>query len=122
MTTPAEVNNVLRQVIDPELGINIVDLGLVYDISVAADQVTITMTMTTPACPLSGYLTEMAEYTLWRSLPQIGSVDINLVWDPPWTPHMMSDQAKRQLGWSTAMEAASSSNQGTAESSGIPGT
>lgn len=96
---PAAVLEALREVLDPEVGVNIVDLGLVYDVRVAAGRVEVEMTMTTPACPLGPYLTSEVEATLWR-YPEARDVEVRVVWDPPWDPHaMMSDDAKRQLGW-----------------------
>ncbi len=98
MVTIDEVLQVLKQVIDPELGINIVDLGLVYDAAVEGDYVDIKMTMTTPACPLYKHLTEQAEMCLRRSLPTLKAVSIELVWEPEWNPMMMSGEAQAQLG------------------------
>jgi len=97
--TADEVREALRLVIDPELGINVVDLGLVYDVRVDDGRVRILMTMTTPACPLGESLSEEAEATVWQRVPGVKSVDVELVWDPPWRPSMMSDAAKAQLGW-----------------------
>ena len=91
---------VLREVIDPELGVNIVDLGLVYSVEVQDGEVLIKMTMTTPACPLGSYLVDMVEAAVWRHIPEARSVQVELVWDPPWHPGMMSQAAKEQLGWS----------------------
>lgn len=89
----------LHAVIDPEVGVNIVDLGLVYDLKVASGDVSVKMTMTTPACPLGPYLTNAVESCLWQ-FPEVHLVDVQVVWDPPWEPEaMMSDEAKRQLGW-----------------------
>lgn len=89
----------LHRVIDPEVGVNIVDLGLVYDLTVDADAVRVTMTMTTPACPLGPYLANAVESCLWQ-FPEVEGVDVQIVWDPPWDAHtMMTDAAKRQLGW-----------------------
>lgn len=93
------IEDALRTVIDPELGINIVDLGLVYSTDVDDGHVRIAMTMTTPACPLSGYLVESVEAACWQHLPDVESVDVDIVWAPPWHPAMMSPAAKRQLGW-----------------------
>ncbi len=92
----------LHQVIDPELGINIVDLGLVYSVKLQANHVHVAMTMTTPACPLHTYLTSTAEAAIWQTLPEVASVDVQLVWSPPWNPMMMTDTAKAQLGWEKA--------------------
>lgn len=89
----------LRDVIDPELGINIVDLGLVYDVQVSDAQVCISMTMTTPACPLHSYLNQAAQEAICRHIREVKSVKVDLVWEPPWHPTMMSFEAKHQLGW-----------------------
>lgn len=88
----------LRRVIDPELGINIVDLGLVYDVQTAGDAVLVTMTMTTPACPLGAHLVDEATFAV-EQLTGAASVDVQLVWQPAWSPMMMSVEAKQQLGW-----------------------
>ncbi len=89
----------LRQVIDPELGVNIVDLGLVYDVTIAADgSVAIEMTLTTPACPLGGFLDDRIRACL-AQLPQVRGVAVKLVWEPPWDPAAMSQAAREQLGW-----------------------
>ncbi len=98
MVTTDEVLQLLRHVIDPELGINIVDLGLVYDVTVENDCAEIKMTMTTPACPLYQYLTEQAEMQLRRGLPGLKAVAIELVWEPEWNPMMMSWEAQALLG------------------------
>ena len=92
------VMEALRQVVDPELGINIVDLGLVYGSEVRDGQVHVTMTMTTPACPMEELLMEMVHSAILRELSEARSVEVDLVWDPPWKPDMMSAAAKAQLG------------------------
>ncbi len=97
-----QVWHALRQVIDPELGINIVDLGLVYDVQMSDGNVRVALTLTTPACPLHTYLTSAAESAIWQDVSDVKSVDIQLVWNPPWNPMMMTDAAKRQLGWEMA--------------------
>lgn len=94
-----QVRSALRWVIDPELGINVVDLGLIYDVVVQGDQVRVDMTMTTPACPLNAYLSSSADSIIRNLVPEIQSVDVNLVWDPPWNPTMMTAQARELLGW-----------------------
>lgn len=93
-----QVYDVLRQVIDPEIGINVVDLGLVYGIDADDQHITVDMTMTTAACPLGAYITENARTLLRQHFPD-AEVMVNLVWSPPWTPDMMTDAAKAQLGW-----------------------
>ncbi len=98
MVTVDDVLDALRQVLDPEIGINIVDLGLVYDVAVEHDYVDIKMTMTTPACPLYKYLTECAEMQVRRDFPTVHAVTIELVWEPEWNPMMMSWEAQALLG------------------------
>jgi len=95
--TEGEVRDALRAVTDPELGINIVDLGLVYGIDVAGNDVRVTMTMTSPACPLRDYVQTLVESTLAERLADLDRVDVDIVFDPPWTDEMMSDAARRQL-------------------------
>lgn len=89
----------LYEVIDPEIGINIVDLGLLFGLRVTEGQVLIQMTLTTPGCPLGGYIEDSIHRALW-GLPGVDHIGVDLVWEPPWGPELMSDEAKRQLGWS----------------------
>lgn len=91
--TRLAVADALRTVIDPEVGINIVDLGLVYDVRVEAGRVEIDLTMTTPACPLSSYIIREIERAL-QPLPGVESAGVELVWSPRWSPAMM-DEAVR---------------------------
>lgn len=92
------IKDALRLVIDPELGYNIVDLGLVYDVVVAeGGAVNITMTTTTRGCPATSYLTDGA-CDAARAVPAVEVVDVKLTYDPPWTPQMMSAEAKQHLG------------------------
>jgi metal-sulfur cluster biosynthetic enzyme len=97
---PDTLRELLRNVIDPEIGVNIVDLGLLYDIGLSCDgMAAIRMTLTTPGCPLGGYLTDAIHDTL-QDVPGVTGVDVQIVWEPPWDPNeMMSDWAKAQLGW-----------------------
>lgn len=92
------VRQVLYDVIDPELGVDIVDLGLLYGIEVTDRIALIHMTLTTPGCPLGGYMNDEITRVL-VGLPGIDGVDVAIGWDPPWSPDMMTDAAKRQLGW-----------------------
>jgi len=89
----------LRTVIDPEIGINVVDLGLVYTVEVSGNQVRVAMTMTSQACPLHEYLAEAAETAIRQFAADAEAVQVRMVWDPPWSPAMMSDTARQQLGW-----------------------
>lgn len=93
-----DVCEALREVVDPELGVNIVDLGLVYGVEVAGDEVTVRMTVTSPACPLGELLARQAEAAIRRRWPGARRVRIELVWEPPWDPAMMSAAARKQLG------------------------
>lgn len=95
----AAIRDALRQVDDPEIGMNIVDLGLVYRVEVSADKVLIDMTMTSPACPMGDMILDEVEAALDKVLPAHTPVDIRLVWTPPWDPSMMSPAAKARLGW-----------------------
>lgn len=96
---PGMIQDLLRGVIDPEVGIDIVGLGLVYGISLTDDGVAhVRMSLTTPGCPLSGYMDDAVHDVLWGA-PGISTVDLQIVWDPPWDTDMMSTQAKRDLGW-----------------------
>jgi metal-sulfur cluster biosynthetic enzyme len=98
--SPALLRELLHEVIDPEIGINIIDLGLVYDIGLSGGGAAmIRMTLTTPGCPLGGYIDDAIRDTLWGA-PGVNDVDVQIVWNPPWDPDtMMSDGAKEQLGW-----------------------
>jgi metal-sulfur cluster biosynthetic enzyme len=98
--TPDLVNELLFDVIDPELGVNIVDLGLVYDVKIHGGDVEVVMTLTTQGCPLGGFIEdEILDYL--AQAPQIGLVKVTLVWEPPWDPEFMTDTAREQLGWAS---------------------
>jgi len=95
----AAVLQALRAVIDPEIGLNIVDLGLIYDLGISAEgAVTIEMTLTTPGCPLQAVIDAAVHRTL-EPVPGISKVDLDLVWMPPWTPEMITPEGRRALGW-----------------------
>lgn len=89
----------LSQVSDPEVGENIVDLGLIYAIAIDNDIVRICLTMTSPSCPMAEMLLEQIRQTLAPLLEPEYSLDLELVWQPVWSPDMMSDAAKQRLGW-----------------------
>ncbi len=89
----------LRQVYDPELGINIVDLGLIYSVEVEEKRVRVAMTTTTRACPLNSYLRDAAVAAIRQRVSPQTEVQVDIVWDPPWNPAMMSEKARQQLGW-----------------------
>jgi len=94
------VNAALSEVIDPELGINIVDLGLIYSTEITEDgRLLIVMTLTTPGCPLHASFAQEIERVLWRSVPGITGVSVELVWDPPWNSMMISPNGRALLGF-----------------------
>ncbi len=100
MPTEEAIRAALRSVIDPEVGMNVVDLGLVYGIEIAPGRVRVNMTMTTPACPMGAMITEDAREAIRDIAPEAAEVDVQLVWDPPWDSSMMSEHAKQRFGWS----------------------
>ena len=87
----------LRQVMDPEIGCNIVDLGLIYDVAIRGTQVTVQMTLTTPGCPMGESIAQGAQ---WALLGVAGVEDavVQIVWDPPWQPSMMTDIGRAAIG------------------------
>jgi FeS assembly SUF system protein len=92
------VIQVLKGVYDPEIPVNVYDLGLVYDIDVEPGwKVDVKMTLTAPACPVAGTLPPFVE-TQIRRIPGVSEAKVEIVWDPPWTQDRMSDEAKLQLG------------------------
>lgn len=102
--TPAEfdiesVREALRKVIDPEIGMNIVDVGLIYRIAVEGQTVAVDMTMTSPACPMGDMILEDVEAELRSCLPPGFEADVQLVWEPPWSPALMSETARKHFGW-----------------------
>jgi FeS assembly SUF system protein len=89
----------LHTIYDPEIPVDIYELGLVYDVSVdAAGKVRVRMTLTSPACPVAGSLPPEVEAKLAR-VPGVSSVRVDVVWDPPWNPSMMSEAARLELGF-----------------------
>jgi len=96
--TKEKVLEALKEVIDFEIGLDVVSLGLVYDVVVDEENnVTITMTMTTPACPLAGLILQDAEDKV-RQIEGVKDVKINLTFDPPWTPDRMSEEVRKKFG------------------------
>jgi metal-sulfur cluster biosynthetic enzyme len=98
MAGEAELLAALRQVYDPEVGINVVDLGLIYGVAQHGDCVHVEMTLTTPGCPLHDTIGQAVQRALAR-LPGVAHTQVELVWDPPWTPLMITDAGRRELGW-----------------------
>lgn len=108
MSNPTEeaLLDALRSVDDPEAGMNIVELGLVYGVEAAQHtsapapwRATVRMTMTSPACPLGDYLSDAVRDALRARFPELEEVSVELVWEPPWTPDRMSEEARNFFGW-----------------------
>ncbi|MDP3941093.1 MAG: metal-sulfur cluster assembly factor [bacterium] len=99
MITKEQVTEKLKTIIDPELNVNIVDLGLVYDIAINQEKgkIEVTMTLTTPGCPLSFVFEEWIPEAV-KKIEGVKDVRMNLVWEPPWDPDKMSDDAKELMG------------------------
>ena len=100
LTSPHEiaVREALTKVIDPEIGENIVDVGLIYGIEATDTDVSIRMTMTSPACPMGEMILDEVHAELVHAFPD-AEIDIEMVWEPVWNPDMISAEAKARLGW-----------------------
>ncbi|MBI3015926.1 MAG: metal-sulfur cluster assembly factor [Candidatus Tectomicrobia bacterium] len=94
--TNETVLEALKKVVDPELGLNLVDLGLIYEVQVEDGKVRVEMTLTTPGCPLHDSLTQ-AVYRVLYGLEGVKELNVEVVWDPPWTPERISAQGRKQL-------------------------
>ena len=92
-----KVIQALKTVIDPELGVNIVDLGFIYKVKVKEDKAEILMTLTSPGCPLSYVINDLIQKSV-RKIKGINKVKINLTFDPTWTPERIDPQIRKQLG------------------------
>ncbi len=93
------VREALRGVEDPEAGMNVVDLGLVYDVRVGSEGVVVELTMTSAACPMADMIVDQARDAIDAVVPEGTAVDVRLVWDPPWTPDRMTGIAREHFGW-----------------------
>lgn len=92
----------LKRVADPEIGANIVDLGLIYRLEFINGQVEIDMTMTSPACPMGDLIIDDIHAEMERVLPPETGVKLTVLWEPPWQPSMMSAECRGRLGWRDA--------------------
>ena len=99
MVSEEKVMEALATVNDPELMLPLVDLGLIYGVDIQDDDVVVTMTLTTPACPMNQYIGAQVEEALRDQVPEVKNVGINIVWSPAWNPNMMSEDAKMELGF-----------------------
>jgi metal-sulfur cluster biosynthetic enzyme len=98
MATKEEVYEVLQQCYDPEIPVNIVDLGLVYEVQVEGNKVAVKMTLTAPGCGMGGMITGQARQKILDNVDGVEEATVDLVWDPPWDPTRMSEEAKQKLG------------------------
>jgi len=92
-----EIQEALRDVFDPEIPVNVLDLGLVYDIQLNGNQVYIQMTLTAPGCGMGPYIAQNAEWRI-AEIEGIDEVEVDMVFDPPWTPEMITEDGKKLLG------------------------
>ncbi|WP_426446189.1 metal-sulfur cluster assembly factor [Paenibacillus sp. S-38] len=97
MEREQKVREWLKGVYDPELGVNVVDLGLIYEIQAEEGETLIRMTLTTPGCPLHDTIIGGVRRAL-EDKPEVGTVKVEVVWEPSWTPERMTPEAKEQLG------------------------
>ena len=95
----APIESALRQVVDPEIALSIVDVGLVYAVAVEDGQVHVRMTMTSAACPVTDVVVADVEHELDGVVPPDVQIQVELVWDPPWNTDRMSARAKAFMGW-----------------------
>lgn len=98
MANATDVLESLRTIMDPELGVNVVDLGLIYEVDVKDDEAFIRMTLTSIGCPLGSSLAEGVRTGALQA-PGVSDAHVDVVYDPPWTPERMSEAARTQLGW-----------------------
>ncbi len=98
MVTEEDVRRVLKTVVDPEFGLSVIDLGLIYELKVIeGNKIYIKMTLTTPMCPLANVIVADV-YQKVKEIPGVDDVDIELTFDPPWTPDRMTPEARKLLG------------------------
>src|SRR5262245_45688127 len=98
-TLPLEdqLMEVLKTIYDPEIPVNLVDLGLIYSLTIKENHVHVVMTLTNPGCPVAAQFPEVVKQQI-LTIPQVKNVTVEIVWDPPWTTDRMSEEAKLKLG------------------------
>jgi FeS assembly SUF system protein len=97
MATKSQILEALKTVYDPEFPISVVDLGLIYEVKADKDSIRIKMTLTNPGCPMSGIIVDMVKQKV-ESLDGVKKVDVELVFEPPWSPERMSKEARKKFG------------------------
>ena len=95
-----EIYDALKRVYDPEIPVDVVNLGLVYDVSIDDDRIAVKMTTTASGCPVGNYIAAQAKQAIAR-LEGVKEVDVELVYDPPWQESMITEEGRRILGWRT---------------------
>jgi len=98
LVTKQDVIGALRNCYDPEIPVNIVDLGLIYDVKIEGKKVSVKMTLTARGCPMHSFIANNAKQKVME-LKEVDDVAVEVVWDPPWTPERMSDEARTLLGF-----------------------
>ena len=98
MVTEEQVWWSLKEVNDPEIPVNIVELGLIYGVTVNGDKVDVKMTMTAPGCPMHSFMTKAARQKI-EQLPGVKEANVELVWEPRWTPEKLTEAGRKALGW-----------------------
>lgn len=96
--TTEQIYGALKECYDPEIPINIVDLGLVYDVQVEAGKVTVKMSLTTPGCGMGQWIAGQAQSKIME-IPGVEEANVEIVWEPPWDPSRISPEGKKQIGW-----------------------
>lgn len=99
MISEKQVWDTLKNVFDPEIPVNVVDLGLIYSVAVKDSTVSVDMTLTARGCPMHSYISQDTRAKL-MAIPGIEDAQVRVVWDPPWNPTMISDAGRKALGWS----------------------
>ncbi len=92
-----KIYELLKTVIDPEVDVNVVDLGLIYDLQIDGNNIVVVMTLSTPGCPLGDTIMENISQVIVANIPDV-KVDVQLVWEPTWTPELISPEGKAALG------------------------
>lgn len=95
----APIVSALTRVVDPEVALSIVDVGLIYGVTISPERAHVCMTMTSAACPVADVIIEDVENELDRVLPDRCTIEVELCWEPPWTPALMSERARRFMQW-----------------------
>jgi metal-sulfur cluster biosynthetic enzyme len=98
MPTKEEIYEVLSMCYDPEIPVNIVDLGLIYDVAIDGATVNVKMTLTAPGCGMGGMIAGQARQKILDNVDGVDEANVDLVWDPPWDPSRISPQAREKLG------------------------